>query len=103
MLTPYTDRQKATIINNVIKAVKDPAKLSKQGYKYLYLCSGFIAHYDHSGFISYYFRHDLKSDILRFSDWNRWNNIPSDHCDYQYYQSKADIYQSIVNKLSKGA
>lgn len=102
MLTPYTDRQKSMIINNVIKAVKDPAKLSKQGYKYLYLCSGFIAHYDHSGFISYYIRNDLKADILRFRDSNRWANFTPADRDYQYYQSKADIYQSIVAKLSKG-
>jgi hypothetical protein len=42
MLTPYTERQKTMIVNNVIKAVKDPDKLSKQAYKYLYLCSGFM-------------------------------------------------------------
>lgn len=100
MLTPYTERQKTMIVNNVLKAVEDPRKLSKQAYKYLYLCSGFIAHYDHVGFISYYSRNNLKADILRFRDSNRWKNFTPSDRDYQYYQSKADIYGRIVNSLA---
>jgi hypothetical protein len=99
MITPYTERQKSMIVSNVIKAVKDPAKLSKQAYKYLYLCSGFIAHYDHGGFISYYQRNNLKADILRFRDCNRWNNVTSVFQDYEYYQSKADIYNRIIQSI----
>ena len=99
MLTPYTERQKSMIVSNVIKAVKDPAKLSKQAYRYLYLCCGFIAHYDHGGFISYYQRHSLKADILRFRDSNQWKNFTPHDRDYQYYKSKADIYNRIVNSI----
>jgi len=99
MLTPYTSRQQSMIVSNVMKAVDNPAKLSKQAYKYLYLCSGFIAHYDHGGFISYYQRHSLKADILRFRDSNQWKNFTPHDRDYQYYKSKADIYNRIVNSI----
>lgn len=102
MLTPYTERQKTMIVNNVVKAVKDAAKLSKQAYKYLYLCSGFIAHYDHAGFIGYYRRNSLVNDIVKFADWNEWRNFTPNDRDYEYYKSKADIYNRIINSLTKG-
>lgn len=97
---PYTEKQKTMIVNNVIKALNDPAKLSKQAYKYLNLCSGFIAHYDHSGFISHYSRDGkLKQDIIEFASWNQWKNFSPSDRDYQYYQSKADIYNRILNAI----
>lgn len=99
MITPYTERQKNMIVSNVLKAVKDPAKLSKQAYKYLYLCSGFIAHYDHQGFISYYQRNNLKTDIIRFRILNQWGNFTPNDRDYQYYKSKADIYNRIIQSI----
>lgn len=103
MLKPYTARQSTMIVNNVVKACKDPSKLSKQAYKYLYLCSGFIAHYNHGGFIGYYSREGkLREDILRFKDSNQWTNFKPEDRDYYYYQSKAWIYNSIVNAI-KGA
>jgi hypothetical protein len=92
VLTPFTEKQKSMIVSNVLKAVDNPDKLSKQAYKYLYLCAGFIAHYDHKGFISYYQRNSLKADILQFRDWNQWRNFAPNDRDYQYYKSKADIY-----------
>jgi hypothetical protein len=99
MLTPYTERQKSMIVSNVLKALDNPDKLSKQAYKYLYLCSGFIAHYDHGGFISYYQRHDLKNDVIKFKDSNQWRNFSPKDRDYQYYQSKADIYNRIIQSI----
>lgn len=99
MLTPFTEKQKSMIVLNVLKAVDNPDKLSKQAYKYLYLCSGFIAHYDHGGFISYYRRNSLKADILRFKDWNQWKNFTPNDRDYQYYKSKADIYNRIIQSI----
>jgi hypothetical protein len=103
MLTPYTERQKTTIVNNVVRAVKNPDKLSKQAYKYLYLCSGFIAHYNHAGFIAHYREPGkLFFDILQRHNWNKWENFrPADN-DYFYYRSKADIYNRIVYFLTKG-
>ena len=70
-----------------------------QAYKYLYLCSGFIAHYDHGGFISYYQRNSLKADLLRFRDSNQWKNFTPHDRDYQYYKSKADIYNRIIQSI----
>jgi hypothetical protein len=102
MLTPYTEKQKTMIVNNVLKAIDDPAKLSKQAYKYLYLCSGFIAHYNHSGFIGHYRWNSLRGDILYFAGWNEWRNFTPADRDYEYYASKADIYNRIVNAI-KGA
>ena len=100
MLLPYTERQSTLIINNVLKALKDPSKLSKQGYKYLNLCSGFIAHYNHAGFINYYQRTGkLQRDILENLSANQWKNFTPLDRDYHYYQSKAKIYQSIVNSI----
>jgi hypothetical protein len=100
MLLPYTEKQKTMIVNNVIKALNDPAKLSKQAYKYLYLCSGFIAHYDHMGFISYYSRTGkLERDIVEFASCNQWKNFSQADRDFQYYQSKADIYNRILNAI----
>lgn len=103
MLTPYTDRQSAMIANNVIKAVTNPDKLSKQAYKYLHLCAGFIAHYNHSGFMAYYSTPGkLKAAILANARINQWLNFTPADRDYQYYQSKAKIYNRIVQSL-KGA
>jgi hypothetical protein len=99
VLTPFTEKQKSMIVSNVIKAVDNPAKLSKQAYKYLYLCSGFIAHYDHGGFISYYRQNSLKADILRFRDSNQWRNFTPTDRDYEYYKSKADIYNRIIQSI----
>lgn len=101
MLTPYTERQKSMIVSNVLKAVKDSTKLSQQGYKYLYLCSGFIAHYDRHGFIAYYReKGKLFFDIIEYQRWNKWENFKPSDTDYQYYQSKADIYNRIYKTLT---
>jgi hypothetical protein len=100
MLTPYTEKQASMIVNNVLKALNDPSKLSKQAYKYLYLCSGFIVHYNHQGFMSYYNRSGkLKQDILRNARINQWRNFTPMDRDYQYYQSKARIYNRIINAI----
>lgn len=102
MLTSYTEKQAAMIRNNILKALDDPAKLSKQAYKYLYLCSGFIAHYNHGGFIGYYKREGkLREDILRFKDCNQWTNFRPEDDNYAYYQSKAKIYNSIVSAITE--
>ena len=99
MLQPITERQKTLIVNNVVAAVKDITKLNSTGYKYLYLCSGFIAHYDRYGFISHYSRGNLLSDILENQRNNKWSNFRPGDRDYDYYKSKADVYAQIVEKL----
>ena len=100
MLEPLTERQKTLIVNNVVKAVKNINSLNKTGYKYLYLCSGFIAHYDLYGFISHYSDYSLKQDILSFAGQNQWKNFRPGERDYEYYQSQADVYARILEQIA---
>ena len=98
-LTPLTERQKALIVSNVVKACKNIESLNKTGYKYLYLCSGFIAHYDLYGFISHYSDRNLKHDIVSFAGQNQWKNFRPGERDYEYYMSKADVYNRILEQI----
>jgi hypothetical protein len=66
MLKPITDTEQRLIVRNVISACKDTKKLNKRGYNFLYLASGFIAHYDIEGFKGVYSPYGLRSDIARF-------------------------------------
>lgn len=89
-----------SIINNIrlVFKAKDINKLSKSAYDFLYLTSGFIAHYDINGFKSYYFDlrnliKDLKdsSDVVNpeyyLSDSFKENN--------EYYTSKAKTLKQV--------
>jgi hypothetical protein len=95
-----TEKQKSLIVNNIVKACDDIEKLNGTGYKYIYLASGFIAHYNINGFKGHYSSNDLAMDILRNADSNRWNNFREGDANYHYYKSKADVYKRIVDKLS---
>ena len=94
-----TDRQKDLIVRNVVKAVKNIDNLNSTGYKFLYLCSGFIAHYDLYGFIANYSDGSLKRDILSYAGQNQWRNFRPGERDYDYYMSKADVYNRIVAQI----
>ena len=100
MLEPLTERQKTLIVNNVVKAVKNINSLNKTGYKYLYLCSGFIAHYDLYGFISHYSDYSLKQDILSFAGQNQWKNFRPGERDYDYMMAKKDVYNRILAQIA---
>ena len=94
-----TTKQQQLIISNVIKACGNIEKLNSTGYKFLYLCSGFIAHYDINGFKSHYEElGSLAGDILAYQFMN--NFTPSDR-DYEYYMSKASVYRAIVSALDE--
>ena len=99
MLLPLTERQKKLIINNVVKACNDITKLNGTGYNFLYLASGFIARYNLAGFIDYYTRHDLLSDILYNFQANRWMNFHPGEENYEYYMAKRDVYERIIIEL----
>ena len=99
MLKPYTERQKTLIINNIVKACNDIEHLNSTGYKFIYLASGFIAHYNLNGFKAYYSGHSLKRDIERNARANMWGNFTPNERDYAYYMSKKDIYQRILGRL----
>ncbi len=98
-LAPLTERQKTLIVSNVVKACKNIDNLNKTGYKYLYLCSGFIAHYDLYGFIASYTSETLKRDILSYAGQNQWKNFRPGERDYDYYMSKADVYNRIIAQI----
>lgn len=98
-LTPLTERQKTLIVNNVIKACKDITQLNKTGYNFLYLASGFIAHYNLYGFIDFYSNTSLKNDIISFAGQNQWNNFRPGERDYEYMMAKKDVYNRILKAI----
>ena len=98
-LEALTERQKVLIVNNVVKAVKNIESLNKTGYNFLYLCSGFIAHYDLYGFKDFYSYVSLKNDLIGFAGQNQWKNFRPGERDYEYYKTKADVYNRILSEI----
>lgn len=89
-------------IERVIKT-KDITKLTKSAYKFVMNMSGFIAHYNHEGFMDYYsnvndFINDLKwsSDTLR-PDYYITDRYFSEGEQSEYYASKTRILQHIAS------
>ena len=95
-MTPYTETQQKRIAANIVKACKDITKLSPEGYNFIYLACGFIAHYNRAGFIDHYSRHSLQADIERNGSANQWKNFTPSHRDHEYYMSKREIYNRIL-------
>lgn len=100
MMEAITEKQKSLIVNNIVKACSDIEKLNGTGYKYIYLASGFIAHYNIGGFKDHYSRYNLESDIIKNLQSNLWLNFREGDQNYHYYKSKADVYRRIVEKLT---
>lgn len=98
-LTPLTERQKTLIVNNVVKACRNIDSLNKTGYDFLYQCSGFIAHYDLYGFQEAYSDGSLKRDLVSYAGQNQWKNFRPGERDYDYYMSKADVYNRILAEI----
>jgi len=98
-LTPLTERQKSLIVSNIVKACRSIDNLNKTGYNFIYLCSGFIAHYDLYGFIASYTGESLKRDILSYAGQNQWRNFHEGERDYEYYMSKKDVYNRILAQI----
>jgi hypothetical protein len=98
-MTPLTQREKELITKNVLAACRDITKLNKRGYDFLYLASGFIAHYNLQGFIAYYSEHSLKADIERNAKANQWTNFRQGERDADYYHAKRDCYNMILGGL----
>lgn len=99
-----TERQITRIVNNVTKVIQlnDIELLSKSSYNFLYLCSGFIAHYNLYGFRDYYRNvDDLLSELIEFQPMNQWNNFRPGEQNADYYHQKRDIYNRIVNGVTK--
>ena len=98
-MTPLSERQKTLIVNNVVKACNNIDNLNKTGYNFLYLCSGFIAHYNLFGFIANYTGQSLKRDIISFAGQNQWNNFRPGERDYDYYMAKKEVYNRILREI----
>lgn len=98
-LTALTERQKTLIVTNVVKACKNIDNLNKTGYNFVHNCSGFIAHYDLYGFISSYTGNSLKQDLISYAGSNQWRNFRPGDKGYDYYMSKADVYNRILSQI----
>lgn len=105
---PYNVKYILRNVELVFKS-KDSKKLNKVGYGFLYLMSGFIAHYDLHGF-QYYYRdlrlliNDLNPESLRNDayrdetdrDFNEWYGK-------SYNKSKADVKRGLADLSEKYA
>ena len=92
-------KTQALIIKNVLAACGNIEKLNKRGYDFLYLCSGFIAHYDLEGFKDYYRDHSLVADLEANYLQNQWRNYRTGERFAEYYHSKREIYNAILGSL----
>jgi hypothetical protein len=110
----YNSKAIARNIETVLKT-GDSSKLNKPTYDWLYLLSGFIAHYDLAGFLSYYQDVELLVNDLRgalpierdlcIRDLNDTghDNPDRDYNGYgkQYCQSKLDTTEAVKVVVDK--
>ena len=97
-LKPITEGEKNRILRNIglMFKAKNIELLDKYGYNFLYLASGFIAHYDRGGFIhAYGSTQALAQDILSNQSNNQWGNFHKGENCYEYYMQKKEIYNRI--------
>ena len=101
MRTIITDREQYLIASNLIKAsTLDIECLTKASYQYISGCNGFIAHYDREGFISSYGTpQNLRHDILHNAKANQYNNFRPTDVNYDYYMSKRNVYEMVVEGI----
>ena len=103
-LTPLEAGKKNRILRNIgiMFLMQDIKQLDKHGYNFLYLASGFIAHYNLLGFIeNYRSTQALGRDILGNQSNNQWGNFHKGEKDYEYMMQKKEIYNQIC-QYAKG-
>jgi len=101
-IEPLSSRQISMIVGNIRKVVTtgDSSNLTKQAYNFLYLASGFIAHYNLYGFQGAYENTaELAVAILNNKANNQWGNFREGEDLYDYYMSKKDCYNAICKML----
>ena len=99
-MKPLTAIQQTRIVNNVAAACRDISKLNSTGYNFLYLASGFIAHYDIHGFKAHYSEPgSLQADIEANARANQWHNFRKGEPHADYYHSKRDTYNAILGRF----
>ena len=101
MLELRTDRQKAIIINSVVKACGNINELNPSGYNFISLSSGFIAHYNLGGFINHYTRYGLRTYILHCQSQNQCGNFLPGQENYEYYMQRKEIYNTICDRIKE--
>lgn len=97
-LTLKTPRQADLIVSSLRKVFTtgNIDFLTNAAYKFLYLSSGFIAHYDINGFKDNYASvKDLEHDICMNHGANQWRNFRPIDRDYEYNMQKKEIYNRI--------
>jgi len=102
MIEPITANQRRNIVNCLYNVFTSGniEFLNKPTYNFLYLASGFIAHYNLFGFRDYYSNvEELKNDILMNKMNNQWGNFSIRDKDYAYYMSKKDTYNAICDMI----
>jgi hypothetical protein len=101
MREAFTERQQYLIAKNLIKAATiDIESLNKTAYQYISGCCGFIAHYDREGFISSYGTpQNLRHDIVHNAKANQYNNFRPNDVNYDYYMSKRNVYEMVVEGI----
>lgn len=99
IMNAITPRQKSLIVSSFKRVFEtgDIENLTNTAYRYIYLASGFIAHYNLYGFRDAYRDvEQLRKDILSNREANQWRNFTPADRDYAYYESKADVYKALV-------
>lgn len=103
MIKPLTPAQQARIVSNIVTACHDITKLNEPAYKFIMNCSGFIAHYDRGGFMAHYNEPgSLQADIEAHARFNQWHNFRKGEENAEYYHSKRDTYNAILDRLQAG-
>jgi hypothetical protein len=93
-----TLRQTDLIVSSIRKVFEtnDINNLTNSAYKFLYLSSGFIAHYNLYGFRGAYADvNDLKAQLAQSYAANQWSNFRPGERDYSYMMQKKEIYNRI--------
>jgi hypothetical protein len=99
-LEPFSVEEAQRIIHDCVKAARNIDNLTEKAYRFLNLSSGFIAHYDRSGFMGHYGEPgSLKKDILTHQNHNQWRNFRPGERGYEYYMQKKDIYNAVCDCL----
>jgi hypothetical protein len=102
-LRPHSPEEEQKIIHDCVKAARNIQNLTKRAYTFLYLASGFIAHYNQFGFMDHYQEPgSLKKDVLKHQQDNQWNNFSPKDDGYDYYMQKKKIYNTVCDCLKQG-
>ena len=100
MLKPFEPQHAVRIVDNILDACKDITRLSVDGYRWISIRAGFIAHYNKEGFITdYQTSQNIRDNILVYEHANIHCNRSVTDIEYPYYQQQCDMYARILDNL----